>query len=94
MWDMNSQYNLAFLRQQQIYCNDLLRSHGYLFVNEVLNMLGLPRTAAGQILGWVYKKDSVVDFGLSDNRNLEFIDGISNIALLNFNIDGEIIDKI
>ena len=55
-WDKggNMEYNLSFLRSQQQYANDLLQSNGYLFLNEVYEMLGFKPTKAGQVVGWVY----------------------------------------
>lgn len=70
-WDRDPEYNLVFLRSQQQYANDLLRSKGHIFLNEVYDMLGLPRSKAGQIVGWVYDTknpngDNYVDFGIYD----------------------------
>lgn len=68
-WDSDPEYNLVFLRAQQQYANDLLRTKGHLFLNEVYDMLGIPRTKAGQVVGWYYDEknptgDNYVDFGI------------------------------
>lgn len=70
-WDRDPEYNLVFLRAQQQYANDLLRSKGHLFLNEVYDMLGIPRTKAGQVVGWIFDEknpigDNYVDFGIYD----------------------------
>lgn len=70
-WDKDPEYNLVFLRAQQQYANDLLRTKGHLFLNEVYDMLGIPRTKAGQVVGWYYNEknptgDNYVDFGIYD----------------------------
>lgn len=70
-WEKDSEYNLTFLRAQQRYANDLLIARGRLFLNEVYDMLGIPRTKAGQVVGWVYDAnnpigDNYVDFGMYD----------------------------
>ena len=101
-WEKDSEYNLMFLRAQQQYANDLLRSRGHLFLNEVYDMLGIPRTKAGQVVGWVYNKDNpvgdnYVDFGLYDiNREVvrNFVNGYERTILLDFNVDGNIWDLI
>lgn len=98
-WHKNSEYNLMFLRQQENYASELLRHHGYLFLNKVYEMLGLPLTKAGQIVGWVYDTenpigDNKVDFGLFDERNAEFVNGHKNTVLLDFNVDGIILDRL
>ena len=57
-WTKNPELNKVFLIQQQNHANDRLRLNGVLFLNEVYDMLGVPRTAYGQIAGWVYTEDS------------------------------------
>ena len=94
-WTKDAEYNKAFLLHQQKYCNDLLRAKKELYLNEVYDLLGIPRTKAGQIVGWVYYEqnpigDNFVDFGLDHERNRDFINGYSNTAILDFNVDGDI----
>ena len=101
-WEKDSEYNLMFVRKQQNYANDLLVSRGYLFLNEVYALLGLEMTKAGQIVGWVYDKDNpvgdnYVDFGIYDidrESNRKFVNGIERVILLDFNVDGNILDRI
>lgn len=96
-WENNNEYNLMFIKAQERYANDLLRSRGRLFLNDVYKMLGLPETKAGQIVGWVYdpeneKGDNFVDFGLyTDNLSYsDFVNGFDPAILLDFNVDGNI----
>lgn len=100
-WQKDPECNLLFLKQQQNYANDILRTRGHLFLNEVYDMLGIPRTKAGQLVGWVYNgdrqpADNYVDFGIYDNhvQNSDFVNGYANSIVLDFNVDGEIIDQI
>ena len=101
-WEKNSEYNLMFLRAEQTYANDRLKSRGYLFLNEVYERLGIPATKAGQIVGWVYDPenpdiDNYVDFGIYDmnrERAHAFVDGFERTILLDFNVDGNILDLI
>ena len=51
-YENNSDYNMMFLRAREAYFNDILHIRGHLFLNEVYDALDLPRTAAGQIVGW------------------------------------------
>jgi len=97
-WEKDSEYNLMFLRAQQQYANDLLISRGHLFLNEVYDMLGIPRTKAGQVVGWLYDTknpvgDNYVDFGIYDvnrERSRDFVNGYERTILLDFNVDGNI----
>ena len=98
-WTEDAEYNLMYLKHQQTCCNTMVRVNGHLFLNDVYQMLGLPRTKAGQIVGWIYDEespisDNFVDFGLYDERNYDFINGHTNVALLDFNVDGNILDRI
>lgn len=97
-WSKNPEMNLTFLRQQQAYANDLLKCRGHVFLNEVYDMLGIKRTAAGQEVGWIYDEknpngDNYIDFGiydLYDEQKRLFVNGHERSILLDFNVDGVI----
>lgn len=96
-WTSNNEYNLMFLKKAESFANDKLRINGYLFLNEVYEMLGIPKTKAGQVVGWVYDEknpvgDNFVDFGLyKDNLSYsDFVNGYDPAILLDFNVDGNI----
>ena len=94
-WTKDPEYNLVYLKTQQNYANDMLRTRGHLFLNEIYDLLGIPRTKAGAIVGWIYVDDySHVDFGLYSERNQDFINGFENTVLLDFNVNGNILDLI
>lgn len=98
-WTRNPEYNLMFLNAQQNYANDKLHAQGHLFLNEVYEMLGLPHTQAGSVVGWVMNKggDNCVDFGiydLHDQIKRAFVNGFEPSILLDFNVDGVIYDLI
>lgn len=97
-WSKDPQYNLMYLRSQQNYFNDLLITRGHVFLNEVYDALGIPRTQPGQIVGWVVGGgDNFVDFGIFDGdkpRNRDFVNGFEKTILLDFNVDGIIYDLI
>lgn len=98
-WTKNSEYNLAFLTIQQNYANEFLRAKGHLFLNDVYKMLGIKETTVGQVVGWIYNEentigDNFVDFGLTNTYNADFINGNTPDALLDFNVDGWILDRI
>ena len=85
-----------FLLDAQQYFDSLLQVRGHLFLNEVYDRLGIPRTTIGQLVGWVYSdENSHVDFGLNlNNENKMFMRGEIATAFLTFNVDGIIINKI
>lgn len=91
-WEENSDYNLLFLSGVQNYANDKLTINKILFLNEVYEMLGLPKTKAGQMVGWIYdptnpETDSYVDFGIDEDN---IIYNENGDILLDFNPDGNI----
>ena len=101
-WTKDPEYNLMYLKGQQSYANELLKARGYLFLNEVYDMLGIPKTKAGQIVGWIYDEkhpvgDNYVDFGIFDincEANRSFVNGYERTILLDFNVDGNILDMM
>jgi len=98
-WSKTPEYNLLFLKAQQNYANDLLHARGHVFLNEVYDMIGVPRTSAGQVVGWVISKDgdNFIDFGIYDHWNNEkhlFVNGLEASILLDFNVDGVVYDRI
>lgn len=101
-WQKDPEYNLMFLKAQQQYANDLLKSRGRLFLNEVYEMLGIEKSKAGQIVGWVYDPvnpvgDNFVDFGIYDmskDRVRAFVNGYEPNILLDFNVDGNVWDAM
>lgn len=94
-YDNNLDYNYMFLKAQQSYANDILQSRGHLYLNEVLDSLDLPRTKAGQIVGWTKDgPDGYVNFRILEVMR-ELDDGrLEPALLLDFNVEGNILDKV
>lgn len=97
----NHEHNMFLLRSQQNVFNDILRGRegNHVLLHEVLDALGLPRTPASLVTGWVYdpdnkfgendiKRDNVISFGIEDQWDA------NGYILLDFNVDGYIADKI
>lgn len=102
-WQKDPEHNKWFVMQQERYANEKLRAQGYLFLNDVYDMFGIPRTKAGQIVGWYYdekdpKRDNRVDFGIFDDIHDEskrdFVNGYERTVILDPNVDGPILDLI
>ena len=98
-WSKTPEYNLMFLNAQQEYFNTILISKGHVFLNEVYDALGIPRTQAGTMVGWVMRKDgkgdNKIDFGIyngDSERAGAFVNGYERSILLDFNVDGVIYD--
>jgi len=99
-WSPNPEYNLFNLKALQAYHNEKLRFVGHVFLNEIYDALGMERTAAGAVVGWVDENpdgDNYIDFGLYDPRNDDARRCINDDEInlfLDFNVDGVILDKI
>lgn len=101
-WVRDAETNKFFLMRQQDYANEKLKARGYLFLNEVLDMVGIQRCRAGQTVGWIYDEnnpigDNYIDFGMLNihsepNRN--FMNGLEKSIWLDFNVDGDILNYL
>lgn len=99
------EYNLEYLKRMEAECNRILREEGVLFLNEVYDKLDMKKTRAGQKVGWRYYKhaednlygDNYVSFGIHNVHraaNRDFVNGYESVILLDFNVDGEVIDAL
>lgn len=94
-WTKDAEANLIFLKNVQRFANQRLQSKGHLFLNEVFDALGLPRSSTGAQYGWMYdpeNPDHKVDFGIFNIHipaNREFVNGWERSIWLNFNVDKE-----
>lgn len=107
-WTKSPETNFLTCRSVQAECNSIMKirySHsgfGYLFLNEAYAKLGIPPTKAGQVVGWIYDPvhpngDNYIDFGLYDIHDpakRRFVNGLERNILLDFNVDGNIWDKM
>ena len=96
--ERDANYNRMFIEQCEKNANIKLRRQGHLFLNEVLDMLDLPRTKAGNFVGWIYNDPDCdvcgVDFGLGQPRCREFLAGHERNVWLEFNVQGNILNKL
>lgn len=101
-WTKDPEANKTILLQQQAYANQKLKQKGYLFLNEVYEMLGFEPTKAGHVVGWLYDEkhpvgDNYVDFGIWDidaEPTRRFINGLETNIILDFNVDGNIYEMM
>lgn len=97
-YDRTPDYNEMFLRSQQQWANDKLKANGHLFLNEIYDELGVKRTPAGSVVGWIYNPDEP-----NGDNFVEFIihqtytekDGdLVPVTIVDFNADGIIYNMI
>lgn len=79
-WINDRWANELFLKGTQIYMNNRLQVKGHVFLNEVLDALGMERSSDGAICGWL--KGSKVEIKIAEVKEdgtlmLEiFVDGV------------------
>ena len=94
-YETNPDYNRMFLKAQQAFANDKLQTRGHLFLNEVLDDLDLPRTPAGQIVGWTKDgPDGYVNFRIVEVERETEDSRHEPALLLDFNVEGNIWEKM
>lgn len=107
-WTKDPELNLLFVKQQQNWANERLRSKGYLYLNDVYEAFGFPKTKAGHVIGWIYDPNDPtcnnhVDFGIYDiytpnpvvnERRGAFINGHERNIIVDFNPDGNIYELL
>lgn len=98
-WEDNSDFVDMFLQAQQNYANDKLRAVGHLTLNEVYDMLGMPDTRAGMVVGWIYdldhpNGDNYVEFDIKKVYLPDERGEYEEAYAIDFNVDGNIYDKM
>ena len=99
-WTKNPEMNLYYLKARQAQANDMLKTRGHLFLNEVYDLMGFPRTKAGAVVGWLYDPkrpelgDPYVDFGMFEIQEGEDFESYAKSYILDFNVVGDITNDI
>lgn len=97
----NPDYDMMFLRAQEKMADTILQAREGLFLNEVYDALGAPRTKAGQVVGWIRDKndpdggDGHVHFIIREvyRKRADDPSQYEKVLMVDFNVDGEIIER-
>lgn len=90
-WTKDASVNRLTLLAFQDHANRKLRTQGYLYLNEVYELIGFDKTLAGHTMGWIYSKeenphgDNYVSFGFE--KAWDFEAGLERSVWLDFNVD-------
>lgn len=103
-WVPSGELNLEFILTQRNIAQQKLEADGFLLLNDAYDMLGLPRSQAGSVMGWRYDKNdpelckTVIDFGIfdySDNFSDFVYDNEGNEAiLLDFHVTHNVYESL
>lgn len=98
-WDRAPEMVEYFLKCQQNYANDMLKTNGELTLNEVYDLLNFKRTDRGMVDGWIYDKhnpfgDNKVEFRVKRVK-VPNEDGVGHSLgyAIDFNCDGNIYEE-
>ena len=84
LWVPSPGQNLMLLKNGRDYIYELLKNNGHLFLNEAFDVLGIPKTKNGQLVGWIYRDGMPACDIYTIHRQIK--DG--SIYLLQFNPQG------
>ena len=63
-------FNLHFVRSNQVYLNELLRARGYVYMNQIYEILGFGWDPERENRCYIYKQgDRFIDLGIENTRN-------------------------
>ncbi|QCG77545.1 hypothetical protein SEA_DIZZYRUDY_48 [Microbacterium phage DizzyRudy] len=89
--------NVFRLTVAQNMYNDLLKRRGHIFLRDILITLGIEPTHASAQVGWVFDEndpnhqgDNFIEFNIRDYQD----DSRYGFIVMDFNVDGIILDKI
>lgn len=91
-WSKIPGRNISFLRSLENTANRILQTRGWVFLSEIYDMIGYPRTDISNLIGWsiAQNPDSHVDLGVfdpEDPKKRAFVNGYERSILLHFNVD-------
>lgn len=86
-WTPDAISNELFLKSVQMHMNNVLCTRGHVFLNDVFDVMNIPRTKTGQVSGWVHDDETSIDFGT------KHVEGTPNLELT-FNVQGVILDML
>ena len=101
-WSKDPEYNKMFLIDQEAALNRKLKQKGLLVLNDLHDAVGLERTKAGQVMGWVYNPSNpdlqnevkLNIFDATSERKRAFVNGHEPVLLIEPNLDGNIYEMM
>lgn len=97
----NLEFNKMYLKAQQSIANEQLGRNGYVLLNDVYDLLGIERSKAGYIVGWVLdysadNSDNYIDFRAKEvyRKKTDGSGEMEKVIILDFNVDGPILDRL
>ena len=94
-WTKDAVHNRNWLYSKQNHLNWKLRTYKFVLLNDAYEILGFPKTKAGQTMGWVYYENdeeaamyggqNFIDLGIDNDTG--FANGYERSTKVTFNVD-------
>lgn len=68
-WYPDVEANILFVRGVLNHAHEVLIRRNHLFVNELFDLFGFPRTRAGVVLGWISDSGQIAEFLTLNHTN-------------------------
>lgn len=94
-WVDDAETNCMFAELMERRLNQRLNMNGYVFLSDVLDVLGMEQTEESRVVGWMVNNelgDGYVSFGVEQWAPIDFVDPVEG-CWFNFNVDGPIHTK-
>ena len=96
-WTNDGNLNRMFIEARIAEANRRLKFQGYITLNDVYDMLGMPKSKAGQAVGWALNHKNgdgfvKVTYISSPDAVKDFVNGDEPSVMIDFNVDGVIMD--
>lgn len=91
-WVDDAETNWMFIELIERRLNQRLNQFGYVFLSDVLDVLGMEQTEESRVVGWALNSeigDGYITFGVSEMAPIDFIDPEEG-CWFDFNVDGPI----
>lgn len=79
-------FNIAYVKHVEYYYNLIKKEGTDIFLKDVIKTLGLDFGSLNPLYKLVYNQNELIDFGVSDQDVIDYINGKKDHVILTFNI--------
>lgn len=79
-------FNIAYVKHVEYYYNLIKKEGTDIFLKDIIKTLGLDFGSLNPLYKLVYNQNELIDFGVSDQDVIDYINGKKDHVILTFNI--------
>lgn len=87
-WEDNADFLQSQLIAKQNFYNGVFKSRGIIFLDDILQTLGLPITQTSRNIGYVWEEGRTISFGIDKDEYELFREGKTDGFFMVFNVNG------